>query len=160
MPRRLNSRLAKSHRSYTIEEIAETFQVHKNSVRRWIASGLPVIDAQRPLLVHGRDLSQFLAGRRREAKQPCRPGQIYCVACRSPKHPAGDMAECLPSTSTSANLCGICPDCDRYIYRRVNLAGLDLVRGRLDVTFKQAGPRIGGIATPSHKCDFNRGDGA
>jgi len=155
-PRRLNPRLAKSHRSYTIEEVAEIFLVHKNSVRRWIASGLPVIDKRRPILIHGRDLSQFLASRRRQSKQPCRPGQIYCVACRSPKHPAGDMAECLPGTSTSANLRGICPDCDRYIYRQVNLLALDLVRGRLEVTFTQAEPRIGGIATPSRKCDFER----
>jgi transposase-like protein len=48
--RRFNPRIAKSHRTYTVEEVAGTFGVHKNTVRRWVAEGLPVIDARRPML--------------------------------------------------------------------------------------------------------------
>jgi hypothetical protein len=43
---------------------------------------------------------------------------------------------------TTATLHGICPDCNRMIYRRVNPRNLDTVRGELDVTITQARLRI------------------
>ena len=36
-----NPRLAKIHRSYSVEEIARLFRVHKNTVRAWLRQGLP-----------------------------------------------------------------------------------------------------------------------
>jgi hypothetical protein len=36
------------------------------------------------------------------------------------KVPAGNMAECVAASETTGTLRGICPDCDRMIYRRVN----------------------------------------
>src|SRR5262249_35937924 len=50
---------------------------------------------------------------------------------------AGKMAECILTGPCTGNLCGICPDCDRLIYRRVNLAKIDAVRGELEITFTQ-----------------------
>ena len=52
------------------------------------------------------------------------------------------MAECVMTGDTTGTLQGICPDCDRMIYRRVNPQKIDAVRGDLDVTLTQAGPRI------------------
>ena len=75
-------------------------------------------------------------------KQVCGPGRIYCIACRAPKVPAGKMADCSPVGPQAGNLCGICPDCDRLIYRRVNLAKIDAIRGDLDITIQEPDPRI------------------
>ena len=33
--RRLNRRLVKGHREYTVEEVAALFSVHRNTVRLW-----------------------------------------------------------------------------------------------------------------------------
>src|SRR5688572_18438961 len=93
-----NPRLAKIHRNYTVEEIANLFGVHRNTVREWIKRGLPTSDKRRPLLVLGRDLATFLRERRVRNKRTCRPGEMYCVRCRTPKAPAGDMAEYKPAT--------------------------------------------------------------
>jgi hypothetical protein len=38
----------KALRSYTIDEVARTLEVHRNTVRHWIKAGLPVIDDKRP----------------------------------------------------------------------------------------------------------------
>ena len=108
-----NPRLVKLHRSYTVEQIARLFDIHKNTVRAWVKQGLQPIDGLRPALFHGPVLVAFLQRRRESAKQPCLPGHIYCLPCRAPKAPAGNMAEFVPVTDTTGNLRGICPDCDR-----------------------------------------------
>ena len=156
--RRFNPRTAKSRRTYTIEEVASTFGVHKNTARRWVAEGLPVIDARRPMLIHGHDLAAFLAERQQKLKSRCGPGQIYCLACRAPKQPAGLAAECILDDSPTGNLRGTCPDCNHLMHRRVSLARLAGIRGPLDITFTRREARIEGAATPCDNSDLERQD--
>jgi hypothetical protein len=155
-PRHPNHRLVKVHRNYSVEQIARLFSVHKNTVRAWLRLGLQTIDDRRPALVLGRELSRFLQSRRQARKQSCGPGRIYCVACRAPKHPAGGMVDCTATGPQAGSLCGICPDCGRLIFRRVNLAKIDAVRGELEITFRKPAARIGESAVPSVNCDSNR----
>ena len=151
-----NYRLVKIHRNYTVEEVASLFGVHRNTVRQWVKRGLPTIDQKRPMLIHGRDLSEFLQARRLRNKQTCRPGEMYCVRCRAPRTPAGDFAEYRDSTGALGNLIGICPTCECLMYRKVNPAKLDQVRGRLEITRPQALPRIDESPHPSVNSDFGQ----
>lgn len=107
-----NYRRVKINRNYTVEEIARLFGIHKHTVRHWVKAGLPTCDERRPTLILGQDLTLFLQARREKNRRPCRPGEIYCVRCRSPKSPAGNMADYQPITDTLGNLMAICPDCD------------------------------------------------
>jgi hypothetical protein len=133
--RRPNYRLVKIHRSYTVEAVARLFGTHKNTVRAWVKAGLPTCDSNRPMLILGRDLSAYLQARRTKNKRPCQPGEIYCVRCRAPKRPAGDMAEYHRITASLGNLIGICPDCEGMIYRRASRAKLPEIQGNLDISF-------------------------
>ncbi|MFQ5637712.1 MAG: helix-turn-helix domain-containing protein [bacterium] len=139
-----NPRIVKIHRNYTVEEVALLFGVHKNTVRAWIKGGLPVIDNKRPMLILGRDLSSFLQARRAKNKQPCKPGEMYCLRCRKPKIPALNMVECKPRTETLGNLFGICPDCGAGMNRNVNLTKLEQVKGQVDITMSQGLKHIHG----------------
>lgn len=152
-----NPRLVKIHRNYTVEEIANVFGVHKNTVRAWIKQGLPTSDNKRPMLVLGRDLAVFLQARRVKNKRPCQPGQIYCVRCRSPKAPAGNMADYETVTETLGNLIAICPDCGSIMNRRVNLAKLEQIRGQIDITMPQALRHIVESVQPSVNSDLRQG---
>lgn len=134
MARHPNHRLVKIHRNYTVEEVASLFRVHRNTVREWVKRGLPTTDHKRPILILGRDLAGFLQARRLKNRRPCQPGEIYCVRCRFPRNPAGDMAEFHALTAALGNLIGICPCCESMMYRRVNLAKLEQIRGKLDIT--------------------------
>lgn len=149
-----NHRLIKIHRSYSVEEVAATLGVHKNTVRNWLRHGLDANDSSRPVLIHGQGLVAFLKSRRQANKQRCKPGEIYCVRCRTPVSPAGSMADYLPLATGSGNLRGICPQCDTLVHRRVSLARIDTVRGDLDISFPQARERIGEAPPPTVNCDL------
>lgn len=158
MPRRRhpNPRLVKIHRNYTVEEVARVLHNHKNTVRAWLKQGLPMIDRRRPTLIYGCDLRHFLETRRKQAKRPCPPGHIYCVKCRAPKAPAGNMTEYVPITTTLGILRAICPNCETLIHRRVSLARIDTMRGDLEITFPKAGLRIRERTVPSVDCDSGK----
>jgi transposase len=46
MAKRPNPNLAKIHRNYTLEEVANLFSVHKNTVRLWVKGGLATVNGQ------------------------------------------------------------------------------------------------------------------
>ena len=149
-----NHRLVKIHRSYTVEDIAKLFGIHKNTVRRWVKDGLATIDDKRPMLILGHVLVAFLQARRVKNKQTCRPGELYCVRCRAPKPPAGDMAEYFPITEKFGNLVGICPDCDAFMNRLISLAKIGQVRGRIDISFPEELRQLYERANPTLNSDF------
>jgi len=138
-----NPRLVKTHRNYTVEDIAHLFGIHKNTVREWIKRGLPVIDDMRPMLILGCDLSVFLQARRAKNKRPCKPNQMYCLRCREPKIPAGNMVGYQPVTESLGNLFGICPDCGAGMNRRTSMAKLKPIREKMDITMSQGLRRLG-----------------
>jgi hypothetical protein len=153
-----NPCLVKIHRNYSVEDISRLFKVHKNTVRNWLRDGMEPIDNQRPILIYGLEIRRFLTDRRTLSRRPCGPGRIYCLPCRAPKVPAGKFAECIATGDATGVLQGICPDCNRMIYRRVNPLKLDAVRGDLDVMLTQAGARIEETERPNVNCDSTEGD--
>ncbi len=152
-----NYRLVKIHRSYSVEEIAGLFSIHKNTVRQWIKSGLPTIDDKRPKLVQGHELRAFLQVRRARNKRPCQAGQMYCVRCHAPKYPAAGMTDYLPINEKVGNLIGLCPECDSIMHRCVSLAKIEQIREKVDITFPQALRHIREINQPTVNSDL-RGD--
>jgi len=152
-----NHRHVKIHRNYTVEEIAQLFGKHKNTVRNWLRDGLKSIDDRRPALVLGADLIAFLKLRREKSKRPLKPGEMYCLKCRGSVRPAGKMAEWVHVTEASANLRGICPGCVSLIHRRVSLANIAAAIGDLEVTPEPVERHIRGVTKPSLNCDFRKG---
>ena len=128
-----NHRLVKSNRSYKIEEIARLFSIHKNTVLAWQKAGLSTIDQHRPFLICGDVLVEFLKARREAAKRPTTTGMIYCLPCRTPQKPAGSMIEYV-GDDRSGQVSGICPACDRMMYRAINRAKISTLFPNMTVT--------------------------
>ncbi len=123
MAKRLNPNMAKIHRSYTVEEVAGLFLVHKNTVRTWVKNeGLPVCDNQKPLLILGGDLRKFIKDRNNKRKRKCKPYEMYCVGCKLPRKPAENMVDYEPDTDTKGRLTGLCPFCGCIINKFISLA--------------------------------------
>jgi hypothetical protein len=155
--RRIDPRLAKLHRTYTVEEVARLFRTHRNTVRTWLKAGLRPIDGRRPALVLGDELRRFLSERRASRKRPTPPGMIYCLRCREPRRPAAGMADFVPRTGSTGNLQGICPVCDLMLYRRVGFAALAAIQGDLDVTIREEDLRLMQRKEPSLNHDSGTG---
>jgi hypothetical protein len=154
--RRYNARRVKIHRSYTVEEVARLFEVHKNTVRAWLKSGLQQIDDRRPTLLLGRQLASFLHARREHKRQRCRPEELYCFRCRAPRTSAARRADYLPITPSSGNLRAICSECGTRMYRRVSFRKLATAVGDLQVALPQGPQRIVEGLEPSVNCDLEQ----
>lgn len=131
--KRINPRLAKVHRSFTVYELADVLGVHKHTVRGWIKRGMPVISDAKPILILGHEFQAWWQRERKAAKRPCQPGHMYCFKCREPKKPALAMVEYTATNSATGNLKAICETCGTMMHRRTRLADLAVRMPGLDV---------------------------
>jgi hypothetical protein len=154
--RRFNPRRIKIHRSYTVGEVARMLEAHKNTVRGWLRDGLKPIDQRRPVLIQGRQLASYVDARRKRRRQPCRPGELFCFRCRTPKAAAAGTADYQPVTPSTGNLMACCSDCGTRMFRRVSLRKLAAAAGDLQVMLPQAQQRLVEGADPSANCDLER----
>jgi len=141
-PRNHNYRRLKIHRTYTVEEMASLLGVHRNSIRRWLKSGLAAIDEKRPILVKGDVLLAFFKASRTERRSSCKPGELYCLRCRAPRKPVDSKVVYQSFTFYRGNLLGTCATCGACLNRRVSLARLGGAMGDLQITFPQTQEHI------------------
>ncbi len=140
--RRVNHRLVRLHMIYTVDELAQRLDVHKNTIRDWVKKGLKPATTARPILFHGGTVADFLRDQKLKSKRKCAPGQMYCLRCREPRQPDLGMADYIPMSSEGGNLRGLCPVCSTLMHRRVSLKKLAGAKGSLDIKFPQAHPHI------------------
>ena len=136
--RNQNPRLAKIHRSYKVDEIADLYGIHKNTVLNWIKQGLSTSDNKRPLMILGSDLNVFHAKRRVKNKHPCKPNEIYCMKCKIPKEPATGMVEYQSVNEKTGNIIGICPACETLMYKRISNSKIQRLSEQMGFTIPQA----------------------
>ncbi|MEN0038410.1 MAG: helix-turn-helix domain-containing protein [Cellvibrio sp.] len=152
--RRPNYRLVKIHRNYTVEEVADLFGIHKNTVRQWIKKGLPLCDQKRPALILGRILAEFLQTQHTKNKRTCQAGEMYCLRCREPRKPVPDLLDYQPITDKVGNLTAVCSHCDALMNKRVSYAKLPAIQAQMGVTFPQAQKHIRDSNQPSLNSDL------
>lgn len=151
-----NPRRVKKHRSYEIIEAARALGVHKNTISRWIKDqGLEAITDQKPYLILGKVLQEFLTSKRTQRRRPCPPGHLYCMRCREPRRPAGGFAEYQPITATSGRLMALCEICEAPMYRNIRRADIPAFQRFVEVLLPEAERDIGDTATPSPNSDFD-----
>jgi hypothetical protein len=139
MAKRLqNPRLAKIHRSYKVDEVADLYKVDKNTVRNWVKQGLRTCDNKRPVLILGRELNAFHTKRRTQNKRPCKDNEIYCMRCKKPRIPITGLVEFKPLNKQTGNLIGMCPCCEAMMYRRISNSKILLFSTQMGFTLSQA----------------------
>jgi hypothetical protein len=111
MAKRVSPRKVKIHNQYTYEQAANALGVSVQSVRLWRQSGLVVLDSQKPHLILGFALKDFLNKRRNKPERRLALDQFLCMACNAPRRAYGGMADYLPYTATRGRLEALCEAC-------------------------------------------------
>lgn len=157
MPRSYNPNLVKTHRCYRVEEVADLYGCHKNTVRRWLSKGLDSIDDIRPLLIQGSVLKVFLKSQRVAKKQACGLGEMYCMRCKSPRKPARSRVRWVAQSESKGCLKGSCEVCESTINRFAKTTDLDAHSLVWSIQFKGDLKRISDSDKPALYGDFSEG---
>ena len=83
MGKSYNIRLIKHRESYSLKQISETLKVHQRTVQEWRHEGLTTISTEKPFLVMGYDLKEFLNRKLQSKKIKLEANQFYCTKCRN-----------------------------------------------------------------------------
>ena len=143
MAKRHNPNKCKINRNYSISEIALLYDVHKNTVRAWLRRGLTKIDNQRPYLILGRDLRQFLKDLRTINKRPCELGEIYCMKCKMPRIPEQGSTIFEAELSRYGRIKASCNVCNSAMNRYFRLADLEMLQRHFAVILPLQQKRLG-----------------
>lgn len=111
MAKRVSGRKIKIHSQYTYEKAADALGVSMQTVRSWRKSGLPVLDSQKPHLILGFALKDFLNERANQPKLSLAPDEFLCMAGKAPRRAYGRMADYLPYNTMRGRLQALCEVC-------------------------------------------------
>ena len=112
MPKRVSARKIKTHNQYTYELAADVLGVSVQTVRSWRQAGLDVLDSQKPHLILGFALKDFLNKRSNKPERLLGRDQFLCMTCNAPRWAYGGMADYLPYTDTRGRLEALCEVCE------------------------------------------------
>lgn len=133
MARRASARRIKANRTYEIPEAAEAVNVTPQTIRAWGRRGLRIMTGQRPYLILGADMREFLGGARQAAKRPREIGLFHCLRCKASRPPAFEMADYHPLSASHGRLTAFCAACEGRCNRIVRLADLPEWRMRCEI---------------------------
>jgi hypothetical protein len=128
MAKRPSHRVLRAARSYTFEEAGIALGVSTGTIRNWVRTGLPVMKAQRPYLILGEALKDFLHIKKANRKSALQPAELYCLSCKAPRTPMGMLVDCIPQTAKTARLMGLCDACGGTCNRMISRAKIDHFR--------------------------------
>jgi hypothetical protein len=124
MARRVSAARVKIHRNYTVEDAAEIVGVTPQTVRSWIRHGLPAMTAQRPYLILGCALKEFLGRTKANRKRSLQIGEFFCLRCKAARPPALDMVDYSPMSNSHGRLHAFCAECEGPCGRVVSATSL------------------------------------
>lgn len=120
MAKRPNPMRLRAARSYSVIELADALDVSVGTVRRYVRRGMPVMKAKRPALILGEDAKDFLTAMKNKAKRPLAPNELYCLTCKEPRRPFGDLVDLYCQEGRTARISGLCEVCENLCNRVVS----------------------------------------
>ena len=154
MKRKFNLNHIKKNYAYSITEICELLNVHKNTPLNWIKEGLKVIDNKKPFLIHGSDLKEFSQKRRDDQKSKCQNNELFCMKCQKPQKAWGNLADVLIKAKNKVSLQALCAVCECKMNKDFKVKKFALVKKTFDVG-KVHNPRLIECFNNAANCDLN-----
>ncbi len=93
--------------------------------------------AQRPFLLLGEDLREFLEARRTKSKIPLMADELFCFTCKVARKPLGLMVDLRDQSLKTARLEGLCEVCGGICNRMISRAQIGQFRSIFDIESKE-----------------------
>jgi len=135
MAKRINASRIKQNLTYTIAEAADVLDVSIATIRNWIKQGLPIETGQRPFLIYGVDLRDFIRNRKQARRYKLREGELGCFSCDASRLPLNALAVYTTLTTKTGRLSGVCSACGGKCSRIISNAKLPVFFSILKIHF-------------------------
>lgn len=125
---------------YTIEEICtlyKCYDLHPQTVRRWIRDGLKITDSGKPVLIYGNDLSIFLAKMNERNRCQTAFDEMFCMSCKDAQL-LYKRAIQLTHKKHHLHAQGICRTCKTRMFTSYQLDDLPEIRRKFNVVHSLA----------------------
>lgn len=139
MAKRVSARRVKIHRQYTYENAADTLGVTVQTVRAWRKKGLAVLDSQKPHLILGHHLKEFLEKRTPKRSRKLAPDGFLCMSCDAPSAAYGAMADYIPINAQRGRLMTLCASCQTVCGKFVSASMRDDLNATLTIVIRDKG---------------------
>jgi len=134
-----NLRLIKKRESYSFKQITELLKIHIRTVQAWKQEGMPTINNERPFLVMGYDLKEFLSQKIAKHRIKLQAIEFYCTKCRRAVRSKGNQV-CLKTSGQSIGkqgfkelvIKGTCEFCNSKINRFSHSGRLEEIKTNFD----------------------------
>ena len=111
MGKRANPMSVRAALTYDVTEAARALGKTPPTIRNWIRDGLEVMSCQKPYLILGAAIQEYLRAKYRAAKRPLDCDQLFCPSCRKGQKPK-QMAVTISDISANTSLLkGQCTQC-------------------------------------------------
>lgn len=139
MTRRIKANRVKKNLTYSITEAADELEVSTATIRNWVKQGLPIQTEQRPYLIFGDDLREFIVQRREAKKFSLQDGELSCFTCKAGRRPLNDAVVYVRQTAKTGRLSGVCGTCGGKCARIISNAKISVFSQLLKIHFGDGG---------------------
>lgn len=116
--------------AYDIDDVCSLFadlNLHKQTVRKWIKSGLATIDMGKPALIYGQDLIIYL--KQNNSKNKCKTtfNGMFCMACQDARHVFQRRISVQQKTQF-LQVQAVCRECKGKMFKNYKLADFSILQ--------------------------------
>ena len=147
MSKPIGWRAVKRRRSYSVDEVARNQGVSKGTVRRWIRKGLPSLTDQRPQLIIGADLIDFLKSRKKP-KLRCDADEFFCCTCKGLRRAVFNELECFETLPGRHRLRALCCECTTVMHKATSQVTIDALNAMPDISLSMGTETLSTTAPP------------
>jgi len=133
--KRIALRGIKKNLTYSILEAAEELDKSTATIRSWIKQGLPVQKDQRPYLIFGSDLRDFIISKRKARQFTLQDGELNCFSCKAGCQPLNGSVVYFPHTTKTGRLSGVCSVCGNKCARFIGKAQISTFSKIMQIQF-------------------------
>ena len=123
--KKFDIRIFKKGDIYNVKELSRLLTISQGRVFNWQKQGLQkALNCGNNLLFLAEDVRDFLYKKQIKQKQKCHSDEFFCLKCKKPVKPFGNMVDYVQKTEKFGCLKSICEICDSKINKNISSAKL------------------------------------